>query len=67
MSNPVRKHTNTYSKKGIKSSCDLGASGIMDMVENFDQEVKQCFVGQFKHFLSKFRFEIALEIKIGFI
>jgi hypothetical protein len=67
MSNPVRKHTNTYSQKGIKSTCDLGASGIMDVVENIDQKVKQRFVGQFTHFLSKFRLVIALGIKIGFI
>ncbi len=67
MSNPLRKHTNTYSKKGIKSNCYLGASGIMDLVENFDQEVKQRFVGQVTHFLSKFRLVIALGIKIGFI
>jgi len=37
MPNSVRTHTNTYSKKGIKSRCDLGASGIMDIVENIDQ------------------------------
>ena len=39
MANSARKHTNTYGKRGVKSSCDLGANGIMDLVENIDQKV----------------------------
>ena len=47
MANFLRNDTNIYTKRGVKTNCDLGVGGITEAAEDIDKKVTKFWELQF--------------------